>query len=213
MAASLKSPTIKLLIVDDHPVVREGLSSMLNKQPGIRVIGAAFSGDNALAQLAHSACDVVLLDLRMPEMSGIETLHALSNHGIEAKTIILSSFEVDEEIYRAVEAGAKGYLLKDSTCEEIVDGIRAVYEGRLCFPERIEARLSQRKTRPDISPRELDVLELMAKGLTNKEIAHVLKISQYTVRNHINHISEKLKVSDRTEAAVLAIHMGLIATT
>jgi DNA-binding NarL/FixJ family response regulator len=201
---------IRLLIVDDHPVVRVGLSSILSRQPGIEVVNAVHSGEAAIAMLQQSAIDIVLLDLRMPGMGGIETMAAIQRLPSSSRVIILSNFELDEEIYKAVEAGAKGYLLKDTPCENIIQAVHEVYAGRTSFPERIVERLSERKLRSNISPRELEILELLAKGLTNKEIASALKISQYTVRNHVNHITVKLEVSDRTEAAMVAIQLGIL---
>jgi two-component system NarL family response regulator len=210
MEDSTARATIKLLIVDDHPVVRVGLNSMLRKQPGLSVIGAAHSGAEALALLTHSAVDVLLLDLHMPKMSGIDTLHALRQLPSPPHVIILSSFEFEEEIYRAVEAGAEGYLLKDTSRTEIIRAIYAVQAGKTYFPQRIVASLEERKLRSGLTPRELEILEMLSKGLTNKEIARGLAISQYTVRNHINRITNKLGVSDRTEAATVAIQQGIL---
>jgi two-component system, NarL family, response regulator len=201
---------IRTLIVDDHPVVRIGLQNVLSTQPNIEVVGTVHSGETAINMLQREAIDVVLLDLRMPGMSGIDTLVAIRRLPSPTRVIILSNFELDEEIYRAVEAGAKGYLLKDTPCENIVAAVHQVCAGGTFFPQRIVERLSERQLRSNISPRELEVLELLAKGLTNKEIASVLDISQYTVRNHINHISVKLEASDRTEAVMTAVHLGIL---
>lgn len=201
---------IRTLIVDDHPVVRVGLQNVLSTQANIEVVGSAHSGEAAIAMLQRELIDIVLLDLRMPGMNGIDTLIAIQRLRSPPAVIILSNFELDEEIYRAVEAGAKGYLLKDTPCENIVSAVRKVCAGRTSFPQRIVERLSERKLRSNISPREFEVLELLAKGLTNKEIANILQISQYTVRNHINHISIKLEASDRTEAVMTAVQLGIL---
>jgi two-component system, NarL family, response regulator len=202
---------IRLLIVDDHPVVRAGLSSMLGKQPGLKLVGAAAGAEEALALLERSPADVVLLDLRMPNMSGIEVLQILRRLVPPPQVIILSSFEFEEEIYRAVQAGARGYLLKETSRDDIVAAIVAVHAGRQYFPPAIASRLSDRNHRSSLSPRELEILEMLSRGFTNKEIGRAFGISRYTVRNHINSINQKLEVCDRTEAASVAMKQGIIS--
>jgi two-component system, NarL family, response regulator len=201
---------IRILIVDDHPVVVAGLTSMLKTQPGIEVIGSASSGEEALERLRTTPVDVLLLDLRMPGMNGIDTLLAMRSSKINARAIILTSFEADEDIYRAVQAGTQGYLLKDARQAEVVEAIQVVHSGRRYFPRDIADRLAERMTRSDLTVRELEVLHMLARGLTNKEIGSVLDISGNTVRNHVNSIIEKLEVADRTEAATTAILRGII---
>lgn len=204
-----KNP-IRLLIVDDHPVVRAGLNSMLRKQGGLRVIGSVYGGREALQFLEKENADVMLLDLRMPSMDGIDTLKELQKQMSPPRVVILTNFEYDEDIYRAVEAGAKGYLLKDTSRDEIIAAIHAVHAGETHFPKRIADRLSERQHRPCLSAREVQILELLSRGLTNKDIGRALTISQFTVRNHVNRILTKLDVCDRTEASTVAIEQGIL---
>ncbi|MEY2412047.1 MAG: hypothetical protein QOD84_653 [Acidobacteriaceae bacterium] len=208
----LKNPgdSIKILIVDDHPVVRTGLTNMLGTQSGFHVIGAVATGQEAIEALKAHSIDLLLLDLRMPGMNGIETLHAIKKLGLRTRVIVLTSFETDEDIYRAVHAGAEGYLLKNTSQVEMVDAIRAVSAGNRYIPRHIASRLTERMMRSDLTTRELEILKMLAKGLTNKQIGRALEISSNTVRNHVNSVIEKLEVSDRTEAATTAIQRGII---
>jgi two-component system, NarL family, response regulator len=203
---------IRLLLVDDHPVVRAGLNSMLRKQIGLKIVGSVHGGRQAMEFLANEPADVMLLDLRMPDMDGIDTLRSLHKLPSAPRVVILSNFELDEEIYRAVEAGAMAYLLKDTSRDEIIAAVRAVHAGNTYFPKRIEERLLERKQRHDLSAREVEILELLSKGLTNKAIGAILGISKFTVRNHVNRILEKLQVCDRTEASTVAIEQGILLT-
>ena len=202
--------SIRILIVDDHPVVRAGLASMLGTQAELELIGSAPSGEDALAMIEEHRPDVLLLDLRMPGMSGVDTLLALKAAGRSVRVIILTNYETDEDIYRAVQAGAQGYLLKDTSLREMVEAIRTVHGGKRYIPRHIASRLAERMVRTDLTARELEILKLLSKGPTNKQIGHTLGISDNTVRNHVLKIIEKLEVSDRTEAATTAIQRGLI---
>jgi DNA-binding NarL/FixJ family response regulator len=205
-----ENKAVRILIVDDHPVVQAGLASMLATHKGIEVIGSASSGEEALAMVQQDMPDIILLDLRMPGMSGIDTLRALKESQTTARTIILTSFETDENIYRAIQAGAQGYLLKDTSQSQMLEAIATVHAGKRYIPRQIAARLAERMLRSDLTARELEILEMLAKGLTNKQIGHALAISENTVRNHVNSIMEKLEVSDRTEAVAVAIQQGII---
>jgi DNA-binding NarL/FixJ family response regulator len=202
--------TVRVLIVDDHPVVRAGLASLLRRQIGLKLVGAAHSGEEAMEILKRSSVDVLLLDLRMPSINGIDLLNMLKTYDQQPKTIILSSYEYEEEIYQAINAGARGYLSKNAPREEIVAAIETVAAGGTFFPERLSKWIEEREARSSLSAREIEILEMVAKGLTNKEIAGALQISFYTVRNHVNHITAKLQVADRTEAATVAISQGII---
>ncbi len=202
--------SIRILIVDDHPVVRAGLASMLGTQAELELVGSAPSGEEALRMLEERHPEVILLDLRMPGMSGVEMLQALKAANRPARVIILTNYETDEDIYRAVQAGAQGYLLKDTSLREMVEAIRAVHAGKRYIPRHIASRLAERMVRTNLTSRELEILKMLSKGPTNKQIGHALGISDNTVRNHVLKIIEKLEVSDRTEAATTAIQRGLI---
>lgn len=204
---------IRILIVDDHPVVQAGLTSMLNTNDGIEVVGCASSGLEALRILTERKPDILLLDLRMPGMSGIETLLAMQKMKSPTRAIVLTSFETDENIYRAVQAGAQGYLLKDTPQEQMLDAIVTVHAGRRFIPKEIAARLADRMLRSNLTARELEILAMLAKGLTNKQIGCALAISENTVRNHLKCVMSKLEVSDRTEAVAVAIQQGIIQVT
>jgi two-component system NarL family response regulator len=208
--SQMSAGSIRILIVDDHPVVRAGLASMLGTQEELELVGAARSGEEALRMLEEHRPDVLLLDLRMPGMSGVETLQALKTANRQVRVIILTNYETDEDIYRAVQAGAQGYLLKDTSLREMVEAIRAVHSGKRYIPRHIASRLAERMVRTNLTSRELEILKMLSKGPTNKQIGHALGISDNTVRNHVLKIIEKLEVSDRTEAATTAIQRGLI---
>jgi DNA-binding NarL/FixJ family response regulator len=202
---------IRILIVDDHPVVCSGLTSMLSAQVGMEVVGSAASGEEALAMILRDRPSLILLDLRMPGMDGIGVLNALKPVEKPPRVLVLTSFEKDEDIYRAIRAGAHGYLLKDTTESEMVAAISVVSGGKRYIPRHIAARLADRMMRSDLTARELQILELLAQGSTNKQIGATLDISDNTVRHHVNNIMEKLQVSDRTEAVATAMRSGVLS--
>lgn len=201
---------ITILIVDDHPVVRAGLASMLGTQESLKVVGAAWNGQEAFALIERHHPQVMLLDLRMPGMNGIETLQALRALSNPPRVLVLTNFETDEDVYRAVRAGAQGYLVKSTTQQEMIEAIKTIASGRRYFPAQIASRLAQRMSRSNLTAREREILEMMSKGLTNKQIGSALDISANTARNHVNNIIEKLDVADRTEAVTTAIQQGLL---
>lgn len=205
-----KTQPIRILIVDDHAVVRAGLASMLSTQPELCIVGSASSGEEALALLKTAAVDILLLDLRMPEMSGIDLLNHLRELSNPPVPIILSNFDLEEDVYAAVHAGARGYLLKDTNLDEMMIAIKAVMSGKRYLRQDLACRLAERMTRPTLTARELEILSMMAQGYTNPEIGHILQISSNTARNHVNSIIEKLEVSDRTAAATAGILRGII---
>ena len=208
---SQSSNTIRILIVDDHPVVCSGLTSMLSVQVGFEVIGSASSGEEALVIVQRDHPDIMLLDLRMPGMDGIGVLNALKKLERAPRVMVLTSFEKEEDIYRAIRAGAHGYLLKDTSESEMIAAINIINDGKRYIPRHIAARLTDRMMRSELTARELQILELLAQGSTNKQIAGTLNISDNTVRHHVNNIMEKLQVSDRTEAVATALRSGLLA--
>jgi two-component system NarL family response regulator len=201
---------IRIIIVDDHPIVRTGLQSVFETYADLEVLAAVTSGEEALVAMKEQQADIILLDLRMPGLSGIATLRELKKVQPTAHVIILTSFDLDEDIYQAVRAGADGYLMKNTPAAEIVSAIRIVAAGKRHIPEWIAGKLAERMSRSTLSTRELEILELLTKGLTNKQIARVLILSVHTVRNHVDSILKKLDVSDRTEASTTAIQQGLV---
>lgn len=204
---------VRVYIVDDHPVVRLGLRTMLDSEEGISVVGLSGTAREAIAEIQSLDPDVVLMDLRMPEMEGTEAIAELRRIRPEIRILVLTNYESDEDISRAMQAGARGYLLKNTPQEEIVKGVEMVARNERCVPERIAQRLMDAMGREALSQRELEVLTLVAKGLTNKEIAQRLFISDKTARNHVTSCLEKLHANDRTEAATTAIARGLIRIT
>jgi DNA-binding NarL/FixJ family response regulator len=184
---------------------------MLGTQPGIAVVASASTGKEALALIRKLSPDVILLDLRMPGMNGIEMMRAMDNGPYHVRVLVLTSFETDEDIYSAVRVGALGYLSKNTSQEEMLEAIRMVHSNKRYFPPAIAARLAERVARTELTPREYEILPLLAKGLTNKQIGQALSISDNTARNHVNSILEKLEACDRTEAVITAIQQGLMA--
>jgi two-component system, NarL family, response regulator len=204
---------IRIMLIDDHPVVRAGLASMLSTQPDIDVVASASSGREALALLETITPDVILMDLRMPGMSGLDAIRAINQRPDPPRILVMTSFDTDEDIYQSVGAGAQGYILKDTPQDLLLEAIHLIYAKKRYFPADIAARLTERMTRSNLTPREHEVLQFVAKGLTNKEIGRVFGISENTARNHVNSIIEKLEVSDRTEAATIAMRQGLVSMT
>jgi DNA-binding NarL/FixJ family response regulator len=208
-----RSREIRVLVVDDHPVVRMGLGSMLDSQEGIRVVGMAASGAEAMTSVSASHPDVVLMDLRMPEMDGVDAIAALRAADPSVKILVLTNYQMDEDIFNALQAGALGYLVKSAPQDEVVTAIRAVNQGKVCIPPAIASKLAERISRSALSSREAEILKLVARGLTNKEIGALLFISDKTVRNHVINVMDKLEAKDRTEAVTIAIRKGLIRIT
>jgi DNA-binding NarL/FixJ family response regulator len=210
---SMTSSRIRILIVDDHPVVRAGLSGLLGAQPDFEVIGEAGNGLDALNQIETLGPNVVLMDLRMPVMDGVSTIRQVRSRFPGVQVLVLTTFDTDAEIVRAVEAGATGYLLKDVPREELFRAVRACSRGESVLSPPIAARLLGRmrgSSEENLSTRELEVLALVAKGLSNKEVAKRLKISEATVKTHLLHTFGKLGVDDRTAAVTVALERGIL---
>jgi DNA-binding NarL/FixJ family response regulator len=200
---------IRLLLVDDHFVVRVGLRSLLETQPDIAVVAEASGGKAAIEAHARHQPDVTLMDLRMPDLGGAEATAAIRKAQPSARILVLTTFDNDEDIYRALEAGAVGYLLKNTDGDPLLATIRAVHAGTYQLPRELAARMAQRQTAPELSPREREVLQLIVNGQSNKEISATLGLAENTVKNHIKTILDKLGVADRTQAATTALQRGL----
>jgi two-component system NarL family response regulator len=200
---------IRLLIADDHPVVRDGLAGVIEEQDDMVVVGQAGTGPEALALYGEHRPDVTLMDLRMPGMNGVETILAIRQRFPAARAIILTTYDTDEDIYRGLQAGAKAYLLKDVSHHVLLETIRAVHAGQTPVSSEVGAKLAGRVGYEQLSDRELDVLRLLVKGLSNQEIAGRLFITESTVKFHVNHILSKLNAGDRTQAVITALKRGL----
>jgi DNA-binding NarL/FixJ family response regulator len=202
--------TIRVLVVEDHNVVRQGLVALLNLVEGIQVVGEAADGEEAIAQFRKHHPDVTLIDLRLPKLGGVEVIQRVRANASQARFVVLTTYDGDEDIYRALKSGAKAYLLKGMTTEELIATIREVHAGRSHIPPAIAERLAERMGTEDLTPRESEVLEQIVSGKSNKEIATELAISEATVKTHINTLLSKLGVTDRTQAATAAIRRGIV---
>lgn len=201
---------IHILIADDHFIVRMGLTALVNMEPDMEVIGEAANGAQAVDIFGKLNPDLVLMDLRMPVKDGIQATAEIRNKFPVARILMLTTYDGDEDIHKALQAGAQGYVLKNSTAEALIPALRAVAAGQQWIPKDIASRLMSRKSFEELTPRELQVLHQLARGLANKEIADTLNISEHTVKDHLKSILGKLRVADRTEAVTTAIQRGII---
>ena len=201
---------IKVMIVDDHPTFRMGLAALIDSQPGMSVVAQYSSGEEALAAYQPGSVSIILMDLRLGGMGGVETIIGLLARDAAAKVIVLTTYDADEDVFRAMQSGARSYLLKDMSTEEIAGTIRSVHRGGREVPARIAQRLAERARRQDLTPREQEVLQLLVRGRSNKEIGSQLFISDETVKSHLKTLFAKLKVRDRTDAAISAVRHGIV---
>lgn len=206
----MSAPRIRVVIVDDHPVVRQGVASLLEDEADIEVVAQGGTAAEALAlQRAHEP-DVMLLDLRLPDGAGVDVILALLAERPERRIVVLSTYDGDDDIFRALEAGARSYLLKNMSYQQIVGALRAVHAGERRLPREIARRMSERPPARRLSPRELDVLRLIAQGESNKGVASALGLTEGTVKTHVTHIMTKLGVDDRTAAVTVALQRGIL---
>lgn len=201
---------IRILVVDDHHIVRQGLVALLGTVSDIEVVAEAGDGGEAVEMHRKFQPDVTIMDLRLPRMSGVDAIVAIRADSPKARFIVLTTFDGDEDIYRALQAGAKGYLLKGMKADELTDAIRTVHGGKTRIPSVVAERLAERVSGTELTTREHEVLRLIVQGLSNKEIGNQLHISEATVKTHINNLLSKLGVSDRTQAATTALQRGLV---
>jgi len=205
----MSAEPIRILVVEDHNVVRQGLVALLKMAGGLEVVAEAATGAEALLQFGQHSPDVTLIDRRLPGMGGVEVISRVRLNAPQARFIVLTTYDGDEDIYRALRAGARAYLLKGMTTDDLVQTIRAVHAGKSCIPPVIAERLAERMGAQELTPRETDVLEQIVQGRSNKEIATELSVSEATVKTHINSLLGKLGVTDRTQAATAAIRRGI----
>ena len=203
-------PTIRILLADDHVIVREGLAAIINLEDDMAVVGQANDGSELVSLHREKKPDVSLVDLRMPNLDGVDAITAIKEEFPEARIIILTTYDGDEDIYRGLRAGAHAYLLKAGPREELIETIRAVREGQTRIPPEVAGKLVSRMTSPELSGREIEVLQLVAQGRSNIEIGSELFVAESTVKSHLNSILHKLQASDRTQAVTTALRRGII---
>jgi two-component system NarL family response regulator len=206
-----QSTKIRVLIVDDHSLVTEGLANIINYDPEMIVVAQAEDGQQAIDRYREHQPDVTLMDLRMPKMGGVEAITAICAEFKSARIIVLTTYDGDEDIYRGLRAGAQGYLLKDAKPNELLNVIRIVHSGQQYVSPTVARKLVERMNNPVLSERELEVLRLMAQGLSNQDIGTALNIGESTVKSHVTRILSKLGVSDRTQAVIVAVKRGLVS--
>jgi two-component system NarL family response regulator len=208
-----KKHSIRVLLVDDHPAFRKGLAALVTSEPDLQVVAETGDGNEAIALYRQHTPDIVLMDLRLPGMGGVEATIAIRKEFPDARVIVLTTFDLDEDIFRAMDSGAKSYLLKDTPENELAETIRAVHAGQEKLAPKLAERLALRQKRPELSQREMEVLQLLVRGRSNKEIGSSLFITEDTVKAHLKTLFVKLGVQDRTDAAITAIRQGIVHLT
>lgn len=209
----MTGPPIRVLVVDDHPIVRDGLRGMLAGDPALSVVGEASDGEEAVRAVEHLSPDVVLMDLRMPRTDGVEATSRIVARHPSVRILVLTTYDTESDVVRAVEAGATGYLLKDAPVAELRQAVKATAAGQTVLAPAVAAQLVRQRRQPAgeaLSARELEVLELVARGASNREVGRSLHVSEATVKSHLIHVFTKLGVSDRTAAVTTALERGLI---
>jgi DNA-binding NarL/FixJ family response regulator len=204
------SNLLRVMSIDDHPLIREGIATIINNQPDMTLVASVASGGEGIKSFHDLQPDVTLVDLRLPDLSGIEVIIAIRAQHPGARLIVLTTFEGDVEIQRALKAGATGYLLKNMPAKQIVDTIRAVHAGKRGIPPQIALQIAEHLGEESLSQRELEVLRHVAEGNRNRDIGELLHISEETVKVHLKHVMEKLAASDRTQAVAIAVRRGII---
>jgi two-component system NarL family response regulator len=204
-----QTSAIQVLLVDDHTIVQQGLATIINKEADMKVVGKAKDGIEAIALFRQFQPDITLMDLRMPQMAGVEAITTICAEFTTARIIVLTTYDGDEDIYRGLRAGAKGYLLKDCKPSELRTAIRSVHNGQQYIPPHVGAKLAQRMSHPELTDRELEILQLITQGMSNLEIGAALNITENTVKSNINRILSKLGAKDRTQATIIALKRGL----
>jgi two-component system NarL family response regulator len=206
----IKHNAIRVMLVDDHSAFRKGMAALVESEPDLQVVAETGDGREALDVYRQNNPDVVLMDLRLPGLGGVEATLAIRKEFPDARVIVLTTFDTDEDIFRAIQSGAKSYLLKDTPDDELAAVIRSVHAGKQILSDKLARRLAERQKRPELTQREMEVLQMLLKGRSNKEIGGALFLSEDTVKAHLKTLFAKLKVQDRTEAAIYAIRHGIV---
>lgn len=205
-----KESVIRIMLVDDHSAFRKGMAALLESEPDLRVVAETGDGRQALQVYRQHQPDVVLMDLRLPGIGGVEATLAIRKEFPDARVIVLTTFDTDEDIFRAIQSGAKSFLLKDTPDDELAAAIRSVHAGKQILSDKLARRLAERQQRPELTQREMEVLQMLIKGRSNKEIGGALFLCEDTVKAHFKTLFAKLKVQDRTEAAIHAVRHGIV---
>jgi DNA-binding NarL/FixJ family response regulator len=210
MKKAEKTNPIRILIADDHPIFCAGLAALIDRRPDMTVVAEAHTGQEALELFRLYQPDLMLVDLRMPELSGVEVIKSIRAHTSTARIVVLTTYDGDEDIYRALQAGAQAYIIKDASRHELIDCIRSVHGGKTNLSHTVTAKLAERAQQEDLTSREREVLQLLSRGMNNREIGATLGIAEGTVKLHVTNILSKLAADNRVEAAAIALKRGIL---